>query len=181
MRLDDVSSLRAWLVTTDPSTACEVLDPLQERRAELGRCATASATGLVAFEITSATAPVRRTFALNLAVAQLPIDRDAQVVRMVVDNQDRFFAYLLALLGGLDAGVLPGPGPGDERRGAKGFGFGPMHGLLEQLVRARARDPRRLDELRAFVDSLASTEQGRAIVPAEFLEVWAVVGSEVTT
>jgi hypothetical protein len=176
--LAGVSSFRAWLVTVDASNARDGAALAAGERVPLAPCISASATGLVAFELVAARADVRSTFVLNLPVASLPEDRDAQVVRLVINNRERFFAFLLALLQSFDADALSGLPPADaDTRGAWGAGNA-GHGLLEQLVRARARDPRRLTELRAIISALQATAEGRAIVPADFMEVWNAVAEE---
>ena len=44
--------------------------------------------------------------------------------------------------------------------------------LLEEMTRALCRDRDRLRSIRSLVADLTQTEEGRDIVPAEFLELW---------
>lgn len=175
LTLVGIRSARAWLLTTSDSTA-GALDPLyQGKSLELPECAIASATGLVAFELEAQAAELRQSFVLNLPTENLPADREAHIFRLVIDNRDRFLAYLMALLEGLDPdAVIGASGDGAGGGGAEIGGIlGP--GLLERLVRARARAPERLRELKEVIDRLCATDDGRKIVPPEFFEVWDVV------
>jgi hypothetical protein len=174
--LEGVTGVRAWLVTLDSSSSRDVAGLGSGERVSLAPCTSASSTGLIAFQLTNERA--QATFVLNLPLLDPPSDRDAQVVRLVINNRERFFALLLALLEDFDADVVnslernPMGGSGAWRDGAGGSG------MLEQLVRARARDPRRLDELRAVVDDLQSTPEGRAVIPPEFSAVWEAIVAE---
>ena len=47
--------------------------------------------------------------------------------------------------------------------------------LLEDLVRAASRDPRRLEPVRRLIDDFRKTEEGRLIVPDDLFEVWTAV------
>lgn len=177
-----VATARAWLVSTDPSTALPVDGLWLNGVAALAPCASASATGLVAFELTALGADRRLTFTLNLPATGIPSDRDDQIVRVVVDNQDRFLQYLRALLDGIDGEPMPPgePGVSDEANGA-GVRAGRLQaGLLEQLVRTKARAPDRLEDIRRLVDALRRTPEGDAIIPGEFKGIWSAVAEEVS-
>ena len=50
---------------------------------------------------------------------------------------------------------------------------GHWHG--EGLVRAASRDPGRLEPVRRLIEDFRSTEEGRRIVPDDFLELWSAV------
>lgn len=178
-----IESARAWLVTVHPSGATEIARLEQMGQVDLLPCAGASATSLVAFELISATRdasgePVMKLFSSSLQCRNMPPDRDAHVVRVVIDNRERFLQYLLSLLesddGQVDAVHL------DEVGQGTGIGaWGPaMAGLLERLLRARARAPERIEEARSMIQALRATERGRAILSAEFLDLWSTVTGE---
>src|SRR5690606_30750083 len=98
-----IESARAWLVTVHPSGATEIARLEQMGQVDLLPCAGASATSLVAFELISATRdasgePVMKLFSSSLQCRNMPPDRDAHVVRVVIDNRERFLQYLLSLL-----------------------------------------------------------------------------------
>lgn len=175
--LPGVASAHAWLVTVDAAQRTDVSSLTDGRPVTLPTCAAASATTFVAWELRASTCPRTRTFVLSLAADGLPADRDAHVMRLVIDNRARFLAYVQALLAGVEEGAFHGAIDAAEegaRWEAAAGGFGP--GLLEQLVRAKARSPERIAEIRRVVEALSSTPEGHELLPREFVEVWSVIG-----
>ncbi|HEY5961599.1 MAG TPA: phospholipase D family protein [Polyangiaceae bacterium] len=177
---DGIHSARAWLVTADPSSAATIEALWNGGAAELGTCAPASATGLVAFELQAAQFETRLTFTLNLPVVGMPADRDAQVLRVIVDNKDRFLEYLRALLDGVDGEPLPSTdAEEDSLNGGCGATLAHLDaGLLEQLVRTKARAPERLVDIQRLVATLSQTPEGAAIIPDDFKRVWSALSEE---
>ena len=112
---------------------------------------------------------------LRLPASGIPEDRLHQVLRTLIDSPERFLRFLRALLGGLDGMVdwTKGGNDGGEG-GAWGDGFA-GETLLEDLVRAAARDPERLKPVRRLIDDLRKTEEGRTIVPDDLFAVWSAV------
>ena len=112
---------------------------------------------------------------LRLPASGMPDDRLHQVLRILIDTPDRFLRFLRALLGGLDGMV------GWAMSGGDGSGGGPWgegfagETLLEDLVRAAARDPERLKPVHRLIDDLRKTEEGRKIVPDDLFAVWSAV------
>ncbi len=139
-----------------------------------------SITQFVAFEI--APKKIRpgtqtRTFVLKLVADGLPAaEREAAVVRQVVNSRDGFLRYLLFLLGAFVASseVEGGAGSGSwQAMQRPGFETLP---LLEEMTRALCRDPARLESVGRLVKNLektASGADGETIVPQKFLELWA--------
>lgn len=54
----------------------------------------------------------------------------------------------------------------DDHEG--GFGLP----LLEPLLKALDRDPRRIDQVARLVDDLSRLEKGRSLLPEDFLQAW---------
>lgn len=116
-----------------------------------------------------------RRIALKLPMAGAPGDRSAEILRALIDSPERLFAFLRALLGGLDElgelgdeqGIETGGGPWRE-------GFD-AETLLEDLVRTASKDPGRLATVRRLISDLRRTEEGRDIVPDRLLTVWQAV------
>ena len=44
--------------------------------------------------------------------------------------------------------------------------------IFEDMVRALSRDPERLDQINALVESLNKTDEGRALLPDRFMSIW---------
>lgn len=114
-------------------------------------------------------------FTLSLPAEGMPEDRLHHVLRSLIGDTQRFMAFLRALLGGLD-GMVDGTGGGDANGDAGPWASGPDDdALLEGLVRAASRDPDRLEPVRRLIEDFRKTEEGRSIVPDDFLEVWNAV------
>ena len=131
-------------------------------------------TGLVAFRLHIADRKVDDIrFTLRLPAKGMPADRMHHILRILIDNPERFLRFLRALLGGLEGMVGWARGEGD---GNSVWGVG-LHEetLLEDLVRAASREPERLEPVRRLIDDFRRTEEGRRIVPDELFGIWTAV------
>ena len=118
-------------------------------------------------------------FALRLPVKGMPEDRMHHLLRNLIDSPERFLAFLRALLGGLDGVVDWARGEGGQH-GEADWGFGPDDAtMLEDLIRTAAREPSRLEPVRRLIDDMRKTEEGRQIVPDDFLGLWTAVQAAV--
>lgn len=114
-------------------------------------------------------------FTLSLPAEGMPEDRMHHVLRSLIGDTQRFMAFLRALLAGLD-GMVDGTGRGDADGNAGPWASGPDEdAFLEELVRAASRDPDRLEPVRRLIEDFRKTEEGRSVVPDDFLEVWNAV------
>ncbi len=119
-------------------------------------------------------------FVLKLPTRGMPEGRVAQVLRGLINTPERFLQFLRALLGGLEGMVGWAEGDGGERWEGN-FGSALVADpLLEDLVRAAARDPARLEPIRRLIDDLQSSPDGGSIVPDDFLAIWDVVNAVVS-
>lgn len=170
LTLRAIPALRDVEATAWPLSVKEAAAVALRGDTPLGTFATADVTGLLAFRLTSAGRAL--AFALNVPVDGLPPDRDAAILRRVIRNRDGFLRYLRLLLGHFagDDGEASGAPGGGSWWVATGTGG---DALLEDLVRAFARDRRRLDDVRRLVDRVRR-EDGDDIVPADFLALWDV-------
>ena len=131
-------------------------------------------TGLVAFRLHSTNKQVDDIrFTLRLPAKGMPADRMHHILRILIDNPERFLRFLRALLGGLEGMVGWARGEGD---GSSVWGVG-LHEetLLEDLVRVASREPERLEPVRKLIDDFRKTEEGRRIVPDELFGIWTAV------
>ena len=175
IQLDDVTSMRVWPITVRDELAAEALALCMGEEVDLGAFAAASVTGLVGFELHAASADVRLRFALNVPLHNPPHERDAAVLRIVLDNREGFLRYLLLLLG--DFTEEPdwiekraGDGAGGEWRPSVDASLP----LLEEMTRAFSRDPARLNEVRRVVERLHASAETSDVVPPDFLALWEV-------
>ena len=112
---------------------------------------------------------------MNLPLSGAPGDRENRLLLALLNNRQRLLRYLLLLLAeaDLDPCQVLGQceGTGDRGNGeTRDTSFGLP--LLEPLMRALDRDPHRLVHIARLVDDLQATEDGRKIVPAEFMAIW---------
>jgi len=72
--------------------------------------------------------------------------------------------------------MVEGTDPGDANGDTGPWRDGPDDdALLEGLIRAASRDPDRLEPVRRLIEDFRKTEEGRSIVPDDFLDVWNAV------
>lgn len=116
-------------------------------------------------------------FVLKLPLVGAPADRDARLLLAMLSNRERLLRYLLMLLNdeGLD---LQGEGNG----GGRGWGdWGSLGAfglpLLEPILRTLGTDPSRLDHIERLVRDLEKTEEGRQLLPDEFVMLWTAIRS----
>ena len=112
---------------------------------------------------------------LSLPVEGMPEDRMHHVLRSLIGDSTRFMTFIRALLGGLDGMVEWTQGSDASGVGASWADVPGDETLLEGLVRAASRDPGRLEPVRRLIEDFRGTEEGRRIVPDDFLELWSAV------
>jgi hypothetical protein len=177
VQLEGIVQARAWLITSDPSSARSIEPLSRNQSVPLASCASASATAFVGFELLAEAAVVSKEFVMNVPTESMPGDRDAHIVRVVVKNSERLIQFILSLLQDLDPFVKTGLE--SNRAGEKwGASLPAGAGLLEHLVRTKARHPERLDDVRGVLKSLVATREGRELVPAELVSLWTTVTGE---
>ena len=137
-------------------------------------------TAFIAFRLSVQNPDVNNIrLALLLPASGLPENRMMHVLRSLIDSPERFMRFLRALLGGFD-GLLDeavSEGNGGETTGwSTGLGG---ESLLEDLMRIAARQPARLEPIRKLIEDLRATEEGRLIVPDDFLQIWDAVNEAV--
>jgi len=132
-------------------------------------------TAFVAFRISVEAEVDDVRFVLKLPTTGMPEGRVSHILRGLIDTPERFLQFLRALLGGLEG--MTDWATGDAGAAWQGDWGAGIHGetLLEDLVRAAARDPERLAPIRRLIADLQSSPEGRDIVPPEFMEIWDVV------
>jgi hypothetical protein len=177
IKLKQIESIRIWPISLPKERAVDGVPLATMAEVLIPRCAVASITGFVAFELTTALCSHAVCFVLNLPVDNMPEGRDAAVLRTIVANREGFLRYLLLLLQDMDN--LPSVGDLISAIGGKWNSGDRLDGLplLEELTRAYSRNPGRLDSVRNLVKQLNETSEGHDIIPAEFMELWRVFDS----
>lgn len=148
-----------------------------------GTSADAAWDGLDAEDITPflvAELAVGSTRAQCVVMATLdgaPDDRLDRLIARHVGSPDAFLRFVLLLLqlgsdDSTDLSMLFGDGAGG---GARSFLGTDSRGLLEPLVTALADHPETLEEIDRLVARLAATEEGRARLPAGWMDLWPAI------
>jgi hypothetical protein len=173
-QLEGVVSTRAWPITVSADHAVLLQEAASTSVLSEG-VASASVTGLIAFELQTTHPEVGCRFVLNLPVEGVPANREAAILQTIINNEEGFLRYLLLLLGDESGGDEMGDGPGGTfAKWLAALGAGDDIPLLEELTRTFCRTPDRLVEVRRLIQDLSSTEGAERIVPARFMELWNV-------
>lgn len=178
INLDQIGSIRLWPISLVKGRAVDATPLATSGEVVVPRCATASVTGFVAFELISTVCSYTVCFVLNVPVDNMPASREAAVLRTIIENREGFLRYLMLLLQDFDAppevsDLLSAIG-GDWRSSANSLDALP---LLEELTRAYSRNPNGLRSVRSLVAQLSSTAEGREIIPGEFMDLWRIFDS----
>ena len=110
----------------------------------------------------------------KLPAEGMPEGRINHVLRGLISSPERLLRFLQALLGGLEGLVDWAAADSESGAGEWGSGIG-GDTLLEDLVRAASRDPKRLEPIRRILDDLGATEEGRRIIPEGLMDTWKAV------
>ena len=174
--LSGISVFRAWPITVRSDRAFDISGLSKCQVVSLGRFATESVTGLIAFEFVSEIRNMPLGMVLNLPVVGLPDSRDDAIFRLIINNRKGFLRYVLLLLGEYAGGFLGGRDIFGEKAGGdfRTSGFLSDIPILEELVRTFSRNPDKLKNITAVIDRLTRDQVKSSVVPTEFLELWAV-------
>jgi hypothetical protein len=91
-----------------------------------------------------------------------------------LQNRDEFIRLLMLILGNpMGEGQDPGDiDITDSMPGRPAYGPNVLNGLLEMLLIAISRDPKRIDRIEELVADLKKTEEGKKLLPESFETVW---------
>ncbi len=117
----------------------------------------------------------QRAFLMKIEIAGMPAGRVSTIVRGIVSDREKFFEYLRFLL----ADDFDKDADGGGKGGAKGAGkdddgaWVVQSPIFEQLLVTASRRPKRLKDIDDLITQLLDGgEDGKEIVPQEFLEFW---------
>lgn len=114
-------------------------------------------------------------FVMNLPIHEgvMPEKRQDRLIARMIEDSDGFLRYLLMLLWEDEVDDLETLGLSGwmSHRGRRGSGVETLP-LLEEMVDAFSKAPERLDEIDEIVTSLMETDEGRQILPRDFIELW---------
>lgn len=173
-QLEGIVSTRAWPITVSADHAVILQEAASASVLSEG-VASASVTGLIAFELRTTHPDVDCRFVLNLPIDGVPANREAAILQTIINNEEGFLRYLLLLLGDEPGRNEMGDGPGGTfAKWLTALGAGDDIPLLEELTRTFCRTPDRLVEVRRLIQDLTSSDGAQRVVPARFMELWDV-------
>ena len=174
--LDGIRSARSWIISVHEEQAADASGLSKGSTLVLPECALASVTTFVAFELVAGAADVSARFVLNLPAEGLPANRRGAIIRTIIRNRDGFLRYLMLLLadGTGEAALLDLLGENSGNGEGMPFVFRADFPLLEEMTRTLSRDPVRLLQIKDLVKDLTVAQDGKDVVPEEFLALWRV-------
>jgi hypothetical protein len=142
--------------------------------ARFSRLAYESLTGFCAVDLTGRLRgkTLGTRFVLSVPLEGAIGDRARRLLLSMLNSKERLLRYLLMLLDEPESVLAGDDGQGSSEKWAYcatgAFGIP----LLEPLLRSLANNPSRLDPIERLVRDLEATEEGRTLLPPEFLAVW---------
>jgi hypothetical protein len=177
--LDELTILEVWPVTRGAGHAVPLRDAGTGLAAELGRLSHDGVTAFLAIRAALERGGLveETTFVVTASLDGAPPDRAERVLTSMLREPNDLLRYLLLLLADaeldlqalLDAMATEGSG------NAATFAVRSPPPLLETMLRALATEPSRLDHVARLIADLRSTEEGQALLPAGFDDIWAPI------
>jgi len=169
--------LRCWPLSLQQAVDAKIISTASDWQAVFSSTSFESLTTFFAFEgrvIVDGKSDTCR-FMLNLPSTGFPQDRRQRLLGHLLKDRQQVMRYLFLLLSEdgsfslADFTEMPG-NTGSSTSTNEGYHADlPM---LEALVRALESNPEKLDHVERLVTELSSTEEGRALLPEEFDQIW---------
>lgn len=164
-------AVEIWPIGLGEAHRREATDLLAGAAAQFAPIALRDLSRFIAFRLVDRVTGLKTLFSLGAVVEAMPEDRDAAVMRAIVDSRAAFLRYLQLILAegedpfALARGMVSGDAGGSriDRDDAP---------LLEAMVRALISGDERLDEVARLMRRLMATDVSAPIIPPEFLELW---------
>jgi hypothetical protein len=178
LNLDGVRA-RCWPVAVNKSLSRDLTALSKEDGLRFRGLTLNGVTSFMAFEVITGAGPkaVSIRFVLNLPLDGAPKERLEHLLKDILGDKERLLRYLLFLLA-RDADVAA-IGSLLLSQHEKGFGDNPTNGavipLFEELIRALARSPEKLDSVERLVEDLRRTADGAALLPEGFDLLWKAI------
>ncbi len=117
-------------------------------------------------------------FVMPATVTGMPEDRSGRLLRSLLGTAERLLAYLLLLLSDCDSDLWSVQEALDRAQ-RPDSDFQPATGLplLEAMLDAVHRDPRRVEHVHRVIEELRRSPAGGELLPETFDEVWSAVWS----
>lgn len=175
--LAGIARVRVWPITRGEGHARDAQVSLETGQpVDLGVVPLADVTRFMAIEMQEQATGQTVLFSTGLPVEGLPVERDAAIMRSVINDRKTFLRYLRLLLTALGdpfAAALAAEGGGSGAGWA--MAVGDDEPLLEELVRALCAKDGRLDAVDRLMTRLSEPiPDGTDPIPEEFRTLWQV-------
>lgn len=132
-----------------------------------------SLTSFLAFELRAEKKDIKAKvrFVLNLPVKGMPENRGREVLKALLADREKFMRYLLMILGEERSEEFLGSMRLDGRDWGS-WQSSEFIPLFEELVRAIARNPEKIDRIESILADLRETEDGLKVLPEGFELIW---------
>lgn len=169
--------LQSWPLSLQQAVDAQFLSMDNDWKAAFASTSFESLTTFFAFEGRATVDGKSDTcrFMLNLQSRGFPQDRRQRLLRHLLKDRQQVMRYLFLLLGEegslslSDFTELPRHSSGSSNANE---GYHANLPMLEALVKALERNPEKLDHVDRLITELSSTEEGRALLPEEFDQIW---------
>lgn len=149
------------------------LSSLDEKEQMLARLPLKDVTRWIGIQLTDKETGLAQGFTLGTELIDLPETRTSEILRALIDNKEAFLRYIRLLLGDVSEAAKALFAAGRD-----GQFFGDFSGngdapVLEDMVRALARDGRQLRDIERLVTRLSDPDTGKSeVIPPDFMELW---------
>ena len=162
--------IKVWPITLDEKRAQSWNISKTNENIVFSNLSSTAISSLIAFEIRHKFRQEQVSFVLKITVSDLPSDRDAEILRILINNKEGFLQYLRILLGYVyDTDKI-----GTKNSEAD---FNWLNRLLdnettlfEDLFIIYMKEPERLQDIQKLVQDLGG--EGNAHIPKEFIQLW---------
>lgn len=135
-------------------------------------------SSLIAFEIKNKTRQQHLRFILKIQVSDLPSDRDAEILKTLINNKDAFLQYLKLLLGHIYETENIAAKNAEKDSYWLSRLLDDETTLFEDLFRIYMQEPERLQDIKKLVQDLGG--ENCAYIPKEFIQLWQAFEQAIT-
>lgn len=163
---------KVWPITLDEKRAQSWNISKTNENIVFSNLTSTGISSLIAFEIRHKLRQEQARFILKITVSDLPSDRDAEILRTLINNKEGFLQYLRILLGYVYATDKIGTKNGEADFNWLNRLLDDETTLFEDLFVIYMKEPERLQDIQKLVNDLGGEDS--AHIPKEFIQLWNV-------
>lgn len=162
--------IKLWPITLDEKRAQSWNLSNTNKKVVFSNLTSTAISSLIAFEIKHKHRQENLRFVLKITVSDLPSDRDAEILRTLINNKEGFLQYLRLLLGY----VYDTDNMGAKNSEADSYWLNRLLDdettLFEDLFRIYMKEPERLQDIQKLVQDLGGEDSVH--IPKAFIQLW---------